>query len=168
MHSLNAPKNWNHKLARHGNDCSLLLHPQIMVGLPVQTKGRVECPSEQALTFKPGRVGHRAPARLKCCDFRSNDFEHSDNTLSQLYADPFQLRPKTFFCEKPAVPKNRRPLDKQGFKPKAPGGDRGGFAGGRGGGFRGGDRGGRGGGFRGGGDRGRGGFRGGFRGGRGF
>lgn len=79
--------------------------------------------------------------------------------LPQLYADPYQLRPKNFFMEKPQVPKNRKPLDKQGFKPKAPGG--GGFQGGRGGGgfrggdrgrggFRGGDRGGRGGGFRGG------------------
>ena len=47
---------------------------------------------------------------------------------------------------RPTVPKNPKPLNQQGFKPK-PAGGRGGFGGGRGGfgGGRGGDRGGRGG-----------------------
>ena len=77
----------------------------------------------------------------------------------KLYADPYQLRAKSFFMPKPTVPKNPKLMNQQGFKPK-PAGGRGGF-GGRGGG-RGDFRGGRGG-FGGG----RGGGRGDFRGGRG-
>merc|ERR1712160_105047 len=94
--------------------------------------------------------------------------------LNKFYCDPEQIRDTKFFLPRPTVPKNRRPLNQQGFKPAgARGGGRGGFGdrGGRGGfgdrgrggfgGGRGGDRGG----FRGG-DRGRGGFGGGR--GRGF
>ncbi len=80
-----------------------------------------------------------------------------------VYADPYELRDITFFMPKPAVPKSRKPLGQQGFKPpRQGGGGRGGFRGAprggpRGGGFRGGPpRGGpRGGGFRGGAPRGR-------------
>ena len=86
----------------------------------------------------------------------------------KLYADPYQLRNKSFFMPRPTVPKNPKLMNQQGFKPKPAGGRGGfgsGFGGGRGGGrgdFRGG-RGGFGGGFGGG----RGGGRGDFRGGRG-
>ena len=82
----------------------------------------------------------------------------------KVYADPFEIRDVTFFMPKPTVPKNKNPLNQQGFKP--PRVARGGFGdrGGRGGGRGFGDRGGRGGG-RGFGDRGgRGGGRGGDRG----
>ena len=81
-----------------------------------------------------------------------------------MYADPQELRDVTFFMPKPAVPRNKKPMNQQGFKPPKPRG--GGFAGGRGGargGFRGAPRGG---GFRGGAG-GRGGGKGALRGGRG-
>ncbi len=76
-----------------------------------------------------------------------------------MYADPEQLRDKTFFLPRPVVPKRKGAMNQQGFKPRTDRG-RGGFRGGDRGGFRGGDRGGFRGGFRGG-------DRGGFRGGRG-
>ena len=65
-----------------------------------------------------------------------------------MFADPEQLRDKTFFLPRPAAAKRRGTMGQQGFKPRGAaaggfrGGDRGGFRGGDRGGFRGGSRGG--------------------------